>query len=417
MQALLDHLGSPQTSLRGALIGGTNGKGSTQAMVAAMLLAAGYRVLQSPSPHLSSYRERIVIDGQPISREDLDATLADVLDASLPGEAEHGPATQFELLTAAAFVWGAQQAVDVAVIEVGLGGRLDATNTWAGGVAAITNVGLDHQEYLGDSLTAVAGEKAAIIKPSDVAVTGADGPGLQVIAAHCRSLGVRLRTPAALGFVGMDRGGTTLQDDRLGEVRIPLLGRFQAANAAVALGVIDGMEAIGMAHVDSNARIEGLSRSRWPGRMELLDVAGVTMLLDGAHNPDGARTLAETLDALAPELAQARVTLLLGAMLDKDVGMMLEALAASPLLAEAQLVASRVPGTDRAMPASELGRAWEQRSAGLPPLAVIENVDDALDRAMAAARDEAGLLVVAGSLYLVGHVRARLLPSDHLSDG
>ena len=173
MRALLAELGDPQLALRGALVAGTNGKGSVVAMVAAMLGAAGLRTAQSPSPHLSSYRERIMVDGQPIAAADLDALLEEVLRASQPGEARHGPATEFELLTAAAWLWAARQRIDVMVMEVGLGGRLDASNTWAADVAAITMVGLDHQEYLGDTLAAVASEKAAIIKPGCHAVTGA----------------------------------------------------------------------------------------------------------------------------------------------------------------------------------------------------------------------------------------------------
>ena len=133
------------------LIGGTNGKGSVAAMVASMLDAAGLSTSQSPSPHLPSYRERVTVDGRPIAAADLDALLEEVLRASAPGEAAHGPATEFELFTAAAFLWSARRGVDVVVMEVGLGGRLDATNTWAADVAAITNVGLDHQAYLGDT--------------------------------------------------------------------------------------------------------------------------------------------------------------------------------------------------------------------------------------------------------------------------
>ena len=418
MQALLGELGDPQASLQGALIGGTNGKGSVQAMVASMLIAAGYKVLQSPSPHLSSYRERIVIDGEPISREALEATLAVVIDASVAGENEHGPATQFELLTAAAFLWGAQEAVDVAVIEVGLGGRLDATNTWSSGVAAITNVGLDHQEYLGDTLVAVAAEKAGIIKASDVAVTTAVGDALRVISRHCDELGVPLRTPPPLEFVGLDTAGTILRDERLGRLRIPLLGRFQAANVAVALGTVAALEEAGIVQLDATARRRGLADTRWPGRMELLEVDGLTVMLDGAHNPDGARTLAETFEAIASALPAGRPTLMLGAMADKELASMVEAFITSPRLAAAQLVASGVPGAARALPAAAIGDAWVGRSGGSPTdaLAVVEDADAALDLALAWAHAAEGPLVVAGSLYLVGHVRARLRPSEHLHD-
>ena len=416
MQALLAVLGDPQRSLRGALIGGTNGKGSTQAMAAAMLRAAGYRVVQSPSPHLSSYRERIVIDGQPISSEDLDSALAEVLAASVPGEPEHGPATQFELLTAAAFLWGAREAVDVAVIEVGLGGRLDATNTWDGGVAAITNVGLDHGEYLGDTVAAVAAEKAAIIKAADHAVTGASGAALDVIVSHCEALEVPLLATRPLAFLRMDRHGTTLHDERLGELPVPLLGRFQAGNVAVALGVMDALAAAGFAITTEAERRQGLAEARWPGRMEVLEVDGLDVLLDGAHNPDGARTLAETVDQLSSSLPQGRAVLMLGAMADKDVPAMVEALETSPVLADATLVASGVPGTTRGHPAASLAAAWQRRRRATQAVRAIDHADEALAEAVRTARSEGGPLVVAGSLYLIGHVRARLRPSEHLTD-
>src|SRR3990170_3866442 len=186
MRALLRELGDPQRSLRGVLVGGTNGKGSTQAMVAAMLGAGGLVVGQAPSPHLSDYAERIVVDGRPIAVGDLETLLAEVLGASTPGERAHGPSTEFELLIASAFTWFARCRVDVAVMEVGLGGRLDATNAWDGGVAAITNRSEDHQEYLGPTLESIAREKAAIIKRGDRAVTGASGSALKVIRRRAR---------------------------------------------------------------------------------------------------------------------------------------------------------------------------------------------------------------------------------------
>ena len=176
-RALLAELGDPHLGMRGALIAGTNGKGSVQALVSAALLEAGLRVGQTPKPHLVSYRERIVVGGLPISAEDFGPLIQKVLAAadSLPGQL--GPPTEFEVVTAAAFTWFARAGVDVAVVEVGLGGRLDATNAWDGGVAAITNVDLDHMEWLGPTVPSIAREKAAIIKRGDLAVTGADGDG------------------------------------------------------------------------------------------------------------------------------------------------------------------------------------------------------------------------------------------------
>ncbi len=224
MRALLSELDDPQRSLRGVLVGGTNGKGSVAAMVASVLQAAGHSTAQSPSPHLSSYRERILIDGRPIAAADLDGLLEEVLRASEPGEADHGPATEFELLTAAAWLWAARRRVDVLVMEVGLGGRLDASNTWFPDVAAITNVGLDHQEYLGTTIESVATEKAAIIKPGCRAVTAASGAALAVIEARAREVGAPLTVCSPLAVTGLDLSGLALEAPRLGDLEDPAAG-------------------------------------------------------------------------------------------------------------------------------------------------------------------------------------------------
>src|SRR5690349_3184108 len=186
-------MGDPQLGLPGVLIGGTNGKGSTQAMVASILGAAGVRVGQTPKPHLVSYRERIVVDGSMIGVNDFVELVTEVLDAADSVARRHGPPTEFEVITAAAFTWFRRTAVEVGVIEVGLGGRLDATNAWQGGVSAITNVALDHMEYLGNTVEAIAREKAAIIKRGDsFAVTGAVEPALGVIRRRARRMAVPL---------------------------------------------------------------------------------------------------------------------------------------------------------------------------------------------------------------------------------
>ena len=192
-RALLHQLGDPHVGLPGVLIGGTNGKGSTQALVASVLREGGIRVGQTPKPHLVSYRERIVVDGRPIAVEDFTNLLTEVLEQADFVARKHGSPTEFEVLTAAAFLWFRRSGVEVGVIEVGLGGRLDATNVWQGGVSAITNVALDHMEHLGNTVEAIAREKAAIIKRGDShAVTGATEPALRVIRARSRRVGVRL---------------------------------------------------------------------------------------------------------------------------------------------------------------------------------------------------------------------------------
>jgi dihydrofolate synthase/folylpolyglutamate synthase len=418
MQALLRELGDPQRALHGVLIAGTNGKGSVAAMTASMLAAAGYSTGASPSPHLHSYRERVTVNGAPIAFDALEPLLAEVLRASEPGQAEFGPATEFELMTAAAYLWAAREAVEVMVMEVGLGGRLDASNAWHPEVAAITHVGLDHQEFLGDTIASVAAEKAAIIKSGARAVTGAEGAALEVIREHARQVGAPLDVRSPLAVRAMDRTGITLDDERLGPLRIPLLGRHQAGNAAVALGVIEALAEAGVATVSDDALRRGLATTRWPGRLELVEHQDLAVVIDGAHNPDGMAVLSATIDELAPSLPGGRATLLAGVMRDKEVDDMLSVLASSAVLGRAHLVATAVPETERALPAAELARRWTAGAAATSGATAeaIDDADAALDRALAIAAREGGPLVVAGSLYLVGHLRARLVPGVEVDD-
>jgi dihydrofolate synthase/folylpolyglutamate synthase len=423
-RALLRELGSPEQALRGVLIGGTNGKGSTQAMVAAMLRAGGLRVGQTPKPHLVHYRERIVVDDRAIEAAPFAALLGEVLEAADRVERRHGAPTEFETLTAAAFLWFARSDVDVAVIEVGLGGRLDATNAWDGGVAAIVNVQRDHMEHLGDTIPAIAREKAAILKRGDRAVTGAEGEALTVIRRRAARMGVPLAVTLPLAVLAMDRRGISLADPVRGPLRLGLLGAHQAANAAVALGIIEALRDAGIARIDDQAVRAGLAGARWPGRLELrtLDAGGRArepgpaphpghpdLLLDGAHNEAGAVALAAAVEALRPSLSPGRVTLLLGMMADKEVDAMLDALRRSCALRDARLVAVTVPEAPRSMEGAELAARW--RATGGDAEAAVD-LADAWARAIVSARTDDGPLIVAGSLYLVGAVRALAIPGE-----
>ena len=420
-RGLLRAMGSPELGLRGALIGGTNGKGSVQALVAACLSEAGWRVGQTPKPHLVSYRERILVAGRPIAAPDFAALVGEVLRAADHVERRLGPPTEFEVLTVAALTWFARQAVEVAVVEVGLGGRLDATNAWDGGVAAITNVQLDHMDRLGPTLRAIGREKAAIVKRGDRAVTGADGPGLDVIRRRARRLRVPLREVEPLEVAGMDRSGLHLREPEIGALDLALLGRHQAANAAVALGVLRELEAAGIARLPPGAIGRGFAAARWPGRLELLErpdgpAGGVQVILDGAHNVAGAAALGEALDELRPSLAPGRATLLCAVMADKQVEEIVAALAASKTLRGARIITTAV-ALSRALGASLLADAW-RRSLGGPARRVssIGSVEEALASAIDAARLEGGPLIVAGSLYLIGEVRNRLVADPELRD-
>jgi len=405
-RALLRALGDPQLALRGALVGGTNGKGSVLALAGAALREAGYRVGTTPKPHLVSYRERLQIDGQPIDPVTFARLVQDVLTAAGGVERRHGPATEFELLTAMLFRWFGESKVDVAVVEVGLGGRLDATHAWDGGVAAITNVALDHTAWLGDTIPAIAREKAAIIERGDRAVTGATGEALAVIRRRSRRVGAPLAEVAAPLVLGWDRDGLDVELARLGRTRISLRGRHQASNAAVADAVLDALGDAGIATVDDVARRRGYGSATWPGRLELIRVDGHEALLDGAHNPAGAAALAIALDDLRPYLAGGDqpvpppLTLVHGSMADKDVDGIIAALQRSSALDGARIIATQVPG-ERALPAAVLAGRWRaaRPAAGIEAIA---DLTEALDRALTGAP---GTIVVAGSLYLVGEAR------------
>jgi len=406
-RAVLRRLGNPERELRGVLIGGTNGKGSTQAMVAAMLRGHGLRVGQMPKPHLVEYRERIVVDGHPLGEAEFADAVEGALAAAAEVEARQGPPTEFEVLTAAAFLAFARAGIDVLVAEVGMGGRLDATNTWQGGLSAITNVALDHTEYLGPTTRHIAREKAAIIKRGDaLALTGAEGDALGVITRRARRVSVPLRVVEPLPVLGMDRRGLRVRGPDGGELLVGLLGAHQAANAALALAIVDGLAGAGITPAAAPAAIRrGLAEVRWPGRLELIDGLGTDVLLDGAHNPHGAAALAAALVELRPHLAAGRPTLLVGVLRDKDVAAILAPLRDSPALAGAQVFATSVPDSPRSLAAAELAAAW---GSGARP---VDDPTTALQSALSGARADGGPLVVCGSLYLVGHVRKLLLPA------
>lgn len=416
-RALLHAVGDPQLAIRGALVGGTNGKGSVLALAGSALRAAGFHVGTTPKPHLVSYRERLEIDGRPIDPATFARLVREVVAAADRVERRHGPPTEFELLTAMLFRWFAEEHVDLAIVEVGLGGRLDATHAWDGGVAAITNVALDHTTWLGDTVTAIAREKAAIIERGDVAVTGATGDALAVIRRRARRVGAPLTEVGPPPLLGWDRDGIDVELARLGPARVGLRGRHQAENAAVADAILDALEARGIAAVPAVARRQGYATARWPGRLELIRVDGLDVLLDGAHNPAGAAALARAVDDLRPFLAGGRevvpapVTLVHGSMGDKDVDGIVAALGGSSALRDARIVATQVAG-DRALPAEVLAAHWRDARPGAI-ITAVSDVGAALDGAVSAAP---GPVVVAGSLYLVGEARRRWVDDPLLKD-
>lgn len=388
MRALAASLGDPQAGYRSVLVGGTNGKGTTATVLAAALRQAGHRVGVTTSPHLQRVEERVVVDGLDVG----EAALAGALQRIRP-HADGLEATFFEVVTAAALLLFADAGVDVAVLEVGLGGRFDATNVVTPVLSLVTGVALDHMAVLGGTLREIAGEKAGILRPDVPAWTGAEGEGLHWLKAAADALHAPLRTLSEevavevtdLGWAGLD---LTLgrQGGRL-RVRSPLVGTHQARNVALAL--------VGAAELgaDDDALARAAAATRWPGRLERLAVDGGWLVLDGAHNPEAAAALARALVAL-----EGRVpVLVLGVSADKDVAGIAGALVP---LAE-RVIVTRAAASPRALPPGRLAEA-------VPGAVVAEDLAEALARGREWA-GEGGTVVVAGSLFLVGEARALAL--------
>ena len=421
-RALLRTMGDPQTAVRGALVAGTNGKGSVIALAGAALRAAGYRIGETPKPHLVSYRERVVVDGRPIAPADF-TRLAGAVVATADGLSRRlGPPTEFELLTAMMFRHFADARLDLALVEVGLGGRLDATNAWDGGVAVLTNVGLDHTDRLGPTIGAIAREKAAIVKRGDRAVTGADGEALAILRRRCRRLGVPLAVAPPATVLGWTRDALTVHLPRLGPTEIGLRGRHQAANAAVADALLDALGEAGIADVADGARRTGYRAARWPGRLELVEARGPNgrreVLLDGAHNPAGAAALAAALDDLRPLMAGGRdvppapLVVVWASMADKDVGGTVDAVARSGALEDATVICT-APDLPRALTPDALAAVWSRAGVAGIKIRAVASPAAALEAALGTP---GGPVLVAGSLYLVGEARAALVDEPALRD-
>jgi dihydrofolate synthase/folylpolyglutamate synthase len=387
IEALLDAIGRPEQSFTIAQVGGTNGKGSISAMLAAILQASGRRVGLYTSPHLRHYRERIRVDGRPISEADF----VDGVEA-LGTLVARLDATVFEAGTALALDHFCRARVDVAVLEVGLGGRLDATTVGRPEVVVLGPIDYDHQLELGDTLTAIAGEKAAIIRGGTAFSARQDPEAAAVIERRAAQVGVPLqREGHELRVVPR---GFTLEAQRLDlagpgwaldDVACGLLGLFQPGNALLAAAAARALRA------GDPAIRAGLRGARWPGRFQVFRHDPI-VILDGAHNPAGARALAASLSAYFPGRP---VTFVIGILADKDAGGILSAL--SPLAARVVLTAS---GNPRAA-------APEALRAFLPadlPVEVAPSPAEALARATAGAAG--GIVCVAGSLSLIGDVLA-----------
>jgi dihydrofolate synthase/folylpolyglutamate synthase len=389
VRSLLEDLCNPQDRYPAVLIAGTNGKGSVAAMTASILTAGGFKTGLYTSPDLIDFRERIRIDGRMISRGEVVSCVKEVQ------EKRTEEVSYFEFLTVMAFLHFHKEHVDIAILEIGMGGRLDATNVVTPLVSVITNISLEHQAYLGRTLKAIAREKGGIIKEGGKCLTAAvQKPVVEVLRTLCKERGarffrlgeeVRLRThpDGRFSYHGIGRHYERLT--------CPLAGRHQLRNAALALGTVELIGAAGF-KVDDRAVVEGLRRTRWEGRLEVLQREPM-LLVDGAHNPAGATTLRR---ALRNDFSYRRLWLIFGVLGDKDYRTMVKKL--FPL---ADGVILTYPHSDRSLPLDvllPLARRYQR------DIEISEDPADALQSALSRAGKE-DLICVAGSLYLVGEIK------------
>ena len=393
-RAILDRMGSPDRGLRGALIAGTNGKGSTGAFLAAILNAAGRNVGFMPKPHLVSYTERIEVNGFAITETEFVETL-EALIPTFDGIAEDlGRATEFEMLTAMALAYLAPR-IDRLVCEVGLGGRLDATNALDLGVAVITNVDLDHQKYLGDTIELIAHEKAAIVKPHNKVVTACQGAALSIVEEHGRAadaqvwvlgrdISVESRSRGWDGHVVSVKGPGFQHTD----LALPMLGDYQPANAALAIAAAHLLDEVS----DDEVR-NGLVSTRWPGRLQVI-AEKPRVILDGGHNPAAMTKAGATLRRLIDD---ERLVAVFAMLSERDPVQLLAAL--RTLKPDAVVFTEPASAAGHAIAAELLARTYGAGGHAVVPAAA------ALERARDLA-GPAGNVLVCGSLYLVGEILA-----------
>lgn len=389
---LLGKMGDPHLRFRSVHVAGSNGKGSVSAMTASVLQEAGYTTGLYTSPHLVDFRERMRVNGKEVPEHELLRLVEEVRGIAESTTSPEERLTFFELTTGIAFAYFADSGVEEAVVEVGMGGRLDATNVITPDCCAITLIGLEHTRYLGSTLGAIAGEKAGIIKPGVPVVT---------IDQEEEVMGVFRRTAAErsapLKVVGRDVSfetvsstldGTVVHVDEIdATVRVPLIGRYQASNCAVACGVIVELMKRGT-YVPDEAIVNGLAKVRWPGRMEVVSRTP-SIMFDVTHTPDGAREVASEIRRLIGD----HIILVMGVLDDKDIAGI--AAQFGPL---ARVAVATAPVTPRAFPSGVVAGALRRYC---PTVEERPRVADALDRALELASPEDTILVT-GSLYTIG---------------
>ena len=396
MRRLVSVLGDPQTAYPVIHVTGTNGKGSVARMITSLLEAHGLSVGTYTSPHLEAINERIAWNGEPIG----DAELADAIATVAAVEDVAGiTPSYFEILTAAAFGWFAEIAVDVAVVEVGMLGRFDATNVVDATVAVLTNVGHDHTDGQGAWRAAIADEKSGIVKPGSTFVCGETDPDLRAVlggteAAETWWRGEQFDVEQSLLALGGRTVSLRTPTGTVDDVFLPLHGEHQADNAAVALAAV---EAFFGRRADDDVVLEGFAKVKVPGRFEIVH-REPTVVLDAAHNVDGARACAQT---LREEFTLAgTIVVVAGFLQGRDPAEMLEELGAR----DAGFLIACTPNSPRAIPAPHVAAAAD----GLGIVAeAVSSVEQAVERALGLASPD-DLVLVTGSLYVVGPARTML---------
>lgn len=371
---LLERLGNPHRGLKAVQIAGTNGKGSTGAVLSSIMTAAGHKTGFFSSPHLSRFSERFRVNDREVSEELLQRTAERVLEAAGP------ETTFFEIVTAIAFLLFKEEDLDVAIMEAGMGGRSDATNVADAVLSLITPISMDHVVWLGDSLELIASEKAGIIKAGVPVVVAPQEPvALDVIRRAAAERGAQLVICSGV--------------DEVDGEKLPLKGRYQMVNAAMAVTAARLLEKSGL-DVSTGQIASGIAKAYWPGRMELID-GNPSLLLDGAHNPGGIAALMESL----PDFRRNRLILVVGMMADKDWKAVLK-----PMLPLVHGVIAVKPAIDRALGADEIAAFC--CSCGVDAKAA-ESVAAGIDEARQEAL-EGDLVLVTGSLFTVGEARSYL---------
>ena len=393
VRELLEKLGRPQDGLKFIHIAGTNGKGSCAALLSSVMKCCGYKTGLFTSPYLFRFNERMQINGKQIE----DEALADIVGRIQPqAEAMEQHPTEFEMMTAAALLWFKEQNCDIAVLETGLGGRLDATNVIESPeVSVIMNIGLDHTEVLGNTLEQIAAEKAGIIKSGCPCVLYQQSEGVtEVIRARCRELGATL---SIADFSRIDREFDSIYGQSFsykGEhYALPLLGEHQLKNAAVALEAVERLREKGW-KLEQNDVEHGIYAVSWPGRFEIIHDEPI-FVVDGGHNPQCAETVAENLENYFPGL---RHVMLVGMLSDKDCRGTLGILNRA-----ADEYVCIAPESGRALPADELAKLLKKYGK---KLTVCSSIKEGVSAAIDAARGNTGMVCAVGSLYSVGPIRA-----------